>query len=92
MNKPLYIYQLDTITGEIIQIKIDQYEYCNTGYNRYHPIYRSLEGIGKRRYRYSVRECNLDKYTSGKLFSFNDDKVWAKSLIVKYLRIDTPTS
>ena len=68
MKKPLYRFDLDTVTGEINKIKITNYEEGDTP-NHSEYYYRYLEN-SQFRYCY-IRD--LDRFKSNRMYSFDED-------------------
>jgi hypothetical protein len=79
MNKPLYCFRLNDVTGEITKYIITDYEHREYGYRKF---YKFTADLGCRDYVYIVREQNINKFVSNKVFTFNPN---VKDAMVKIL-------
>ena len=83
MNKVLYCYKVDELTGLITQYEIKDYEFNKSAYgNKNHDTW-SFRGIISKdcNYRYCIERFKLDRYVSQKVFTFNQSAQYAYDII-----------
>lgn len=86
MMKPLYVFKLDNITGEIIRFEITHYHEKHL--NRFGKVEYcfKVDGINKASSDLSFRNEKLNRFVNGKVVSFEDDVDKARKIIVETLR------
>lgn len=84
--RPLYVFKLDNITGEIKRFEIAHYHEKHL--NRFGKVEYEfkLEGINKASSDLCVRNEKLNRFVNGKVVSFEDDIDKARRIIVQTLR------
>ena len=84
--RPLYVFKLDNITGEIIRFEITHYHEKHL--NRFGKVEYcfKVDGINKASSDLSFRNEKLNRFVNGKVVSFEDDVDKARKIIVETLR------
>lgn len=81
----LYCFKYDTETSELTKIEIPEYQVeVNKYTERKNYIFRSQE-LNKSNSRFNIPERKLDRYISGKVYTFNPDVENIKKLIYSTL-------
>lgn len=84
MNKVLYCYKVDELTGLITQYEIKDYEFHKSAYgNKNHDTW-SFRGIISKdcNYRYCIERFKLNRYVNQKLFTFNPSMDYGRKIII----------
>lgn len=82
-GKPLYCFKYDEETGEIIRIEIPEYRTSVNRFTDRKTYYFDKPKINKSDNYYQVPEAKLDRYVSGKVYTFEDSEQYAKSIILE---------
>lgn len=84
--RPLYVFKLDNITGEIKRFEITHYHEKHL--NRFGKVEYcfKVDGINKASSDLSFRNEKLNRFVNGKVVSFEDDMDKARKIIVETLR------
>ena len=84
--RPLYVFKLDNITGEIKRFEVTHYHEKHL--NRFGKVEYcfKVDGINKASSDLSFRNEKLNRFVNGKVVSFEDDVDKARKIIVETLR------
>lgn len=84
--RPLYVFKLDNITGEIKRFEIAHYHEKHLNRSGKVEYCFKLEGINKASSDLCVRNEKLNRFVNGKVVTFEDDIDKARRIIVQTLR------
>ena len=80
-GKPLYCFKYNEETGEIVKIEIPEYTLETHYWTGKKTYCFDKPKINKSYNHESIAESKIDRYVSGKVYTFNDDIQMVKSII-----------
>lgn len=81
--EPLYCFKYEEDTGKITKIVIPEYGTSVNVFTERKTYYFNKPKINKSDSLYQVLEAKLDRYVSGKVYTFNGDTQNAKRIILE---------
>lgn len=79
---PLYCFKFDIENNKIEKVTIKDYTINNYSFRKSYKFKNTVNKAGKF---YLVGDSKLDRYVSGKVFTFNNDVAYVKDIILSTL-------